>query len=274
MTKDVTAPEFLYHYTSINTLAQILDTNKIRFNRLDKVDDVTESLSTDLGNFGRFFFVSCWTDSPEENIPLWSMYTPGMTGVRIKLPVKMFKTYKVESRPDLGVTVTDVDESVLPFESIFNDHYWAVPSFLKYDSFLQKIRYTSDEELYKKVKTVQDGNRASFNWGEFCTYKKDVWGFQSEWRFLLNFIPVIGKNQKNNQAWLEVFIKFLLHSVRHGDLPFDQFFLELKKEAIDQIEVVMGPKCNHGHRKIVEALLEKYCNGPTILDSHLAGTIR
>ena len=33
----------IYHYTSIETLALILDSQKIRFNRLDRVDDLEES---------------------------------------------------------------------------------------------------------------------------------------------------------------------------------------------------------------------------------------
>lgn len=33
----------IYHYTSIETLALILDNQKIRFNRLDRVDDLEES---------------------------------------------------------------------------------------------------------------------------------------------------------------------------------------------------------------------------------------
>ena len=32
----------LYHYTSVNTLYYILKNKTIRFNRLDKVDDIDE----------------------------------------------------------------------------------------------------------------------------------------------------------------------------------------------------------------------------------------
>ena len=40
----------IYHYTSIETLALILDSQKIRFNRLDRVDDLEESF------VNRYFF--------------------------------------------------------------------------------------------------------------------------------------------------------------------------------------------------------------------------
>lgn len=35
-------PDFLYHYTSIDGLAHILSSKKIRFSRLDALDDINE----------------------------------------------------------------------------------------------------------------------------------------------------------------------------------------------------------------------------------------
>ena len=107
-------PDFLYHYTSIDTLGLILQHKKIRFNRLDKVDDLQESESADLGRLGRLFFVSCWSDSSEENIPLWSMYTPNMSGVRIKLPAKMFNAYHIKPQSDSFIRVQEDIESPIP----------------------------------------------------------------------------------------------------------------------------------------------------------------
>lgn len=81
----------IYHYTSVDTLEKILQTKTIRFNRLDCVDDVMEYT---VSEFAKYMFISCWTESKEENIPLWKMYTTDITkGVRISLPQDMFKTY-------------------------------------------------------------------------------------------------------------------------------------------------------------------------------------
>jgi hypothetical protein len=118
-------PEYLYHYTSINNLSLILDSKRLRFNRLDMVDDLTESISSDLGNFGRFYFVSCWTESSEECIPLWSMYTPNMAGVRIKLPAAMFKKYPVEPQNMPGLTVPEKFDSLLPLNEMLAENYLA-----------------------------------------------------------------------------------------------------------------------------------------------------
>lgn len=83
-------PEFLYHYTSIEALASILKNRTIRFNKLNRVDDVTEGKSHDFDYISEYFFISCWTDLEEESIPFWNMYTPGIKGVRIKLPSSLF----------------------------------------------------------------------------------------------------------------------------------------------------------------------------------------
>lgn len=62
------------HYTSINTLALILKNRKLRFSRIDKVDDLTESWHLP-HQFPSYYFVSCWTKDQKENIDLWNMYT-------------------------------------------------------------------------------------------------------------------------------------------------------------------------------------------------------
>ena len=67
----------IHHYNSIETLALILKYKTIRFNRLDRVDDMEESMygsgPTKI-KLGQYVFVSCWTKDDLENISLWKMY--------------------------------------------------------------------------------------------------------------------------------------------------------------------------------------------------------
>ena len=112
---------YLYHYTSIENLALILKNKTIRFTRLDCVDDVEESsVYENTVPMGKYTFVSCWTESEEESIPLWNMYTPQMRGVRIKMNSSdLFFKYKIEPGTYLtsggSVTINDGFETYTPF---------------------------------------------------------------------------------------------------------------------------------------------------------------
>lgn len=92
-------PQVLYHYTSLDTLALILTNKSTCFNTLLNVDDIDEAETSDLGQFGKYVYVSCWTDEAAESIAMWQLYTPNMHGVRIQLPVYPFKntTIKLEN---------------------------------------------------------------------------------------------------------------------------------------------------------------------------------
>lgn len=50
----------IHHYTSLETLAMILSNGKLKFNRLDCVDDLEESsFQSDGIRLGQYVFVSC-----------------------------------------------------------------------------------------------------------------------------------------------------------------------------------------------------------------------
>lgn len=53
--------KLLYQYTNIEALALILENRTIRFNSLDKMDDLQEQMSADLKNAAKFVFISSWT---------------------------------------------------------------------------------------------------------------------------------------------------------------------------------------------------------------------
>ena len=81
----------IFHYTNLDSLALILKTRNIRFTRMDRVDDIREA-QNHLGiDFGKYFFVSCWTTDAKESIPQWNMYSDQMRGVRIELPTYPFQ---------------------------------------------------------------------------------------------------------------------------------------------------------------------------------------
>ena len=50
--------DFLYHYTSIETLALILSNRTFRLNSLDQMDDLQEKETSDIKNIGQFCYIS------------------------------------------------------------------------------------------------------------------------------------------------------------------------------------------------------------------------
>ena len=80
----------LYHYTSIENLSLILKYKTFRFKPLNTLDDLLEGICRDGFELRKCVFVSCWTEIERESIPFWNMYTPNMSGVRIRMPKKMF----------------------------------------------------------------------------------------------------------------------------------------------------------------------------------------
>ena len=96
----------IYHYTNIETLALILKNKTIRFNRLDQVDDLEEGQTECSGiKVGQYLFVSCWTEDPEESIPLWRMYTDKAISGRNPLPRSLRSRKEASWRQEIIITV-------------------------------------------------------------------------------------------------------------------------------------------------------------------------
>jgi len=71
---------FLYHYTSYDSLKSILANNSFKFNRTDQINDLIEEkrIVNDLGEN----YVSCFTHNNNESIPMWILYAKE-NGLRI-----------------------------------------------------------------------------------------------------------------------------------------------------------------------------------------------
>ena len=118
----------IYHYTTIDSLAMILSSRSIKFNRLDMVDDMEESVESQNVWLGKYAFVSCWTEDKEESIPLWRMYSGNHRGVRIGMEPDMFekniiKDLVMPGGEKIGGQLT----SMLASQDILNPDYFIFP---------------------------------------------------------------------------------------------------------------------------------------------------
>lgn len=272
----------IYHYTTINNLALILASKKIRFNRLDNVDDLEESFyksGTDANkiNICQYSFVSCWTKERQENLALWNMYT-GYKGVRIGLESdEIFVKYKVN------------ENSYCYFDNwfkIIGDIVFPLPNNLVH---IEDIQYVND--VKQKIESIAkiEGNKITMNTSQIGIYKNSAWAFQKESRFILHGMPFnieryakdtidnLGKESYSNADKLNFWFSFFGNQ---GDTLFEnkpckiQFIdLPIQEETLDNIEILMGPLTAPSDRIIVEALTKDFHNCK-IVDSYFHGKIR
>lgn len=240
-------PDFLYHYTSLQVLALILESKTIKFNSLYNVDDMNEKISRDIINGGKYCFVSSWTDDPTESIPMWSMYTQ-LKGLRIGLPVVPFEQYHWKDP-----FTNELVESYLSLDYLYEKDIFPYLT----DNILQKVIYTNeDNKLIPELKSYQE-NGFHVEYTKLGKYKKDIWSFQNEWRYILYVRPVR--------------LSDYLSSIEHGkrkyaynikksmDLHVDSLFLKISPQSLKKMEILCAPKMEKGDIILLNSLINKYC---------------
>lgn len=274
----------IYHYTSIESLALILKTGKLRFTRLDGVDDVKEAQAHAGINFGKFFFVSCWTTQSEESIPQWSMYSREMQGIRLELPAYPFTSEPLRPEPGWGgIEWQGEVRSPLPFSSLWGPSYFVVPMFLNREQFGGHVEYVSNvSETYARSiqRQMQPGGGVNLKIEGLPLLprrKSSDWAFQKEYRFSLFVLPSLRVPPTGpmslqffaaiGQHMSDSFINNIDPGITHIDVP-------LSDEAVRSLVVRTGPLSTAGARLCVEALLAQYAPHARIEQSSLHGAIR
>lgn len=274
--------KYLYHYTSVETLALILKNKTICFNNLLYVDDIEEAQSQDMGNFGKFVYVSCWTDDEKESIPLWNLYTPSMHGVRIKLPEFPFKKYMYKSGE---LFFTEDTETYVDCRKIYDENKVSIvanaPSLIK-------VEYTNEhEKLFPKVKTESfpgamqkfiDAKEMSelakgdieinYSFEEIGKYKREDWRFQSEWRYKITIAPM-GMKELNPLTFENQQEYCRRIEDRNAVPPYEKIFLDISDDAFENMEILLGPKMNEAEKILVIALLNQYAPKCILRESNL-----
>ncbi|MCC9042572.1 hypothetical protein LNQ81_07700 [Myroides sp. M-43] len=264
--------EYIYHYTSIQSLALILETGKIRFSRIDLLDDMHEvrGMPEYVLNY---LFVSCWTESSIENIALWNMYT-NMKGIRIQLPKNFFEEYTYENGNFKGMEIKDFTYKMpVPIEELRTDNYWICNPFWLEDGFFVEINYTENykEEKEKSIERSDKGI-AIKHVKNLVSFKDTIWEFQKEARFYLFAIPFPPLQECKNDYNLQM----EYFSSGFGKYLNKNKFIDIsiKREVLDSIVVRGHPNCVFADELIIQSLLEKYTNKGVFERSELEGVIR
>lgn len=269
----------LYHYTNVATLALILSKRTIRFNSLDKMDDLQEQETADLKNLGRFVFVSCWTEDDEEQIPMWKMYTDLDSGVRIKLPKYPFYEYDIRLGDFKPFFITPEKQNatnmtglktILNIKDMIQNGYMSTGIVQQQDT-LFKIVYTSDEEKLCPHVFNQTDTQISLSLNMLGTCKNKGWQFQKEWRYILRFLPLDIRDIKSAERKAYDMVGKMIKG--SAQLPFSSYDLRIDDKAFSNMEIVLSPKISPGNRIIVNDLVAKYNPSARIVESCFAGML-
>jgi hypothetical protein len=270
--------DLIHHYTSIDTLALILKSRKIRFNRLDLVDDISEGERFKPYNLSKFIFVSCWTINQQEDIPQWYMYTDKMKGVRISLSRENFFDFKYDHPlliPNQFGTIYEM-KSAIPMETALNDKYFILGSDLTPENPGSLVEYdVNPMSKYENpiIEELKDGmTQLEINAEVFKkTVKSEYWKFQEEFRFTLFALP----NREPENPDSKRLVTLLIDSIKKGIGPRVNYLdLEISPEAFDKMTITIGPMCNEGDLEIVNQLVNNYAPTALIKKSELTGKIK
>lgn len=274
--------EIIHHYTDINTLALILKNKTIRFNRLDRVDDITEGESFQELDLEQFYFVSCWTHDENESIPQWNMYTTDMAGVRISFPKELFNYKEMEVSDQYKGIQRGKIYSPISFDEMFTDDYMVLPMAINYDNFAKKVKYDPDYKQKKNNAINVDIKNGQFK-GQIndlpgiASLKSPDWSFQKEFRFVLFILPSIQlpENGPFAKEFSDRMPSFVAQKLYNGEGPeIDYFDLEIDPHVLDNIKITTGPLITEGDKLIVDSLLSSYTSNGTMRESQFEGTIR
>jgi hypothetical protein len=244
----------LYHYTSINNLALILQSKSIRLGRLDMVNDPTEGLSSDFHSMAQYIFITSWTSNRLEDFALWNMYTPAMRGVRIELELPIFPTFSI--RKDLTNSLVDA-KSFISFEN----GYFITSA----ENIPIEIIYTDDESSLTPTIKLDKGLYLK----ALSKYKRSAWKIEQEYRYQLIIMPIERDIQPN-----EVSNSYSRLLSTQTPPPFADYFLKIRKQAFKNMKIRLSPKILAGDRAIIEALVKTYNPSATIQESTVSGFIR
>lgn len=279
MTEQQNEIEYLYHYTSIESLALILKNRTIRLNPLDKMDDLQEQKTSDVENLGKFVFISSWTDDATESIPMWKLYTDLKAGVRIRMrknPFLWHMTFMSDleklfpsSTFDGGNECSHV-ETFLSFAEMIDKGYFSIQAWN--GKILEKVIYTDDiGKLEPKVADVSDG-KIHLDIGILGKYKNTHWEFQKEWRYIMTFMPMdIKSGIDAAMASFNLSVNKMLRGIENP--PFRFYDLTIDPKYFSEMEVTCSPQMTPGNRVLLDTLIEKYNPNATIRDSVLLGKI-
>lgn len=234
--------KYIYHYTTIEALVLILKYKCLKFNTLNVLDDMEEGETQDIKDFGKFCYVSCWTNEHKESIALWNMYSKDMHGIRIGLPIEMI----------------DFDRAMENIPKFFEDNGLKLVKQKNNTSIipLTKVNYSKNLKKEKDEVLKVNGKKLKLDLTKFGVLKNSDWQFQNEFRFMVYSAP------KNIDEILNLKLDDARKTLQNYVNPVKFVYVPIKDEAIKNIKILMGPRCSESLREVVNLLVKVHNLNP------------
>ena len=150
---------------------------------------------------------------------------------------------------------------------------------------LIEIEYTDDmEKLYPKVREVSSEEKFqkylnegkiengklnfSYSFEEIGRYKRKEWSFQKEWRYIYSVSPM-GMKEANTPTFEKHIEVARRMENKEYEPAYTRMFFDLDDRALENIEVLCGPRMSDAEKVIVKALLKEYCPNGVYRESKL-----
>ena len=183
---------------------------------------------------------------------MWSMYTPDMKGVRIKMRKYPFKQYVYGKN---GLYFKEETKSYINYNDVYAKTVSIVPSC----PLLEKIEYTIDESLLKPKVLTRKENKINLSFNNIGRCKRNYWKFQQEYRYIIRTSPWSIEELAKVKTPEEQMLIFSRVLDKNNAQFCNEIYLDLAEDALDDMEILLAPKTSEAEWVIVQALLDRYC---------------
>lgn len=230
--------EEIYHYTSFETLKKIIENKSFRFGSLEHVDDAEEGVLLDFASHAPYTFVSCWTKSPVENIPLWTMYVDSPFAVRIGvspeiIKPKFIKKHFLMNHSNREAYVTLIDRGGERGMEFFSDVVYQQAPVL---SLCKDLRGTFTNEYINN----------------FGLTKSTHWAFQEEVRYIVQAVPLKAIKKRRDASLYTLFQEAIINT-RPTDIEYID--IDYEPQYLVNANFMLGPATTEADRKTLVSYL-------------------
>lgn len=256
---------YLHHYTSIESVKEILKNQTIRFNNLGRVNDTNEGETYEFGNVGKYIFVSCWTDNDKEDIPMWNIYGNNMKGIRLSVPYPIFPKY-YDKRLGSDPMLVKLDDSIF-------SNYLILPTVN--NKFSVKIDYTNEQEKLNPITSLNIGDLDVFKLGAIGVCKSKSWSFEQEIRFIIYTFPTIHKMRLDKDFDTLNFFGSSIDLIKENyDIGISYIDLKIDSKLMNKIILTTGPLTDTSMIDDLKSFRSKFGLNFEINDSELRNKVR